>query len=593
MLQSWNEIFSTKHSRLSINNMPIKPLSQDLRNKIAAGEVVERPASVVKELIENSVDAGSSEVSIIIEKGGHQLIQVTDNGGGITPEDMNLAVQRYTTSKIETVDDLFNINSLGFRGEALASIASVSEMELVSCANGDGGFAIGINNGEAGEMKPAEPIPGTRIDVRNLFYNTPARKKFLKSHRVEFRQIVQMLKRYALAYPEVAFKLIHDEKDILNLQSESLKERIDNVLDPTYSSNVLEVNIIKGDFAVSGFIGNLNLVRSRPGEQYIFLNRRFIKQRLLNNAVYGAYRSLLKRGEYPFYVLNLVQPPDQIDVNVHPMKIEVRFKDEWRLYHVLKSAVEDALGSILETIPDFKKDVDFFPDYTSGALQEKLTLPNVETTIQQNLARAKTYVDTIPDRKSSEEDVSSGKMWQIHEKYIVSQINSGLVIIDQHVAHERVLYEDALAAFDSSPLGAQTLLFPETLEFSADEFSVLLEIIPSLNQLGFRMKEFGKNTVMVEAIPSEMVWGNEKMIIREIIDSFLENKKKYSSWQEGLAASYSCHAAVKAGDPLTIQEMQALVNRLFSTEHPYYCPHGRPIIVQLSIEELDKRFERI
>ena len=488
---------------------------------------------------------------------------------------------------------LFNINSLGFRGEALASIASVSEMELVSCANGDGGFAIGINNGEAGEMKPAEPIPGTRIDVRNLFYNTPARKKFLKSHRVEFRQIVQMLKRYALAYPEVAFKLIHDEKDILNLQSESLKERIDNVLDPTYSSNVLEVNIIKGDFAVSGFIGNLNLVRSRPGEQYIFLNRRFIKQRLLNNAVYGAYRSLLKRGEYPFYVLNLVQPPDQIDVNVHPMKIEVRFKDEWRLYHVLKSAVEDALGSILETIPDFKKDVDFFPDYTSGALQEKLTLPNVETTIQQNLARAKTYVDTIPDRKSSEEDVSSGKMWQIHEKYIVSQINSGLVIIDQHVAHERVLYEDALAAFDSSPLGAQTLLFPETLEFSADEFSVLLEIIPSLNQLGFRMKEFGKNTVMVEAIPSEMVWGNEKMIIREIIDSFLENKKKYSSWQEGLAASYSCHAAVKAGDPLTIQEMQALVNRLFSTEHPYYCPHGRPIIVQLSIEELDKRFERI
>ena len=312
--------------------MHIKPLSEDLRNKIAAGEVVERPASVVKELIENSLDAGATEISIVIEKGGHQLIQVSDNGGGIAPDELETAVHRYTTSKIETVDDLFNINSLGFRGEALASIASVSEMQLASCANGDGGFLINIYDGEAGKMEPSEPVSGTRIDVRNLFYNTPARKKFLKSQRVEFRQIVQMVKRYALAYPEVAMKLIHDEKEILNLQSESFKERIDNVLDPTYSQNILEVNSLKGDFSVSGFVGNLNLVRSRPGEQYIFLNRRFIKHRLLNNAVYSAYRSLVKRGEYPFFALNLVQPTDQIDVNVHPMKIEVRFRDEWRVY---------------------------------------------------------------------------------------------------------------------------------------------------------------------------------------------------------------------------------------------------------------------
>jgi len=574
--------------------MHIKPLSEDLRNKIAAGEVVERPASVVKELIENSLDAGATEISIVIEKGGHQLIQVSDNGGGIAPDELETAVHRYTTSKIETVDDLFNINSLGFRGEALASIASVSEMQLASCANGDGGFLINIYDGEAGKMEPSEPVSGTRIDVRNLFYNTPARKKFLKSQRVEFRQIVQMVKRYALAYPEVAMKLIHDEKEILNLQSESFKERIDNVLDPTYSQNILEVNSLKGDFAVSGFVGNLNLVRSRPSEQYIFLNRRFIKHRLLNNAVYSAYRSLVKRGEYPFFALNLVQPTDQIDVNVHPMKIEVRFKDEWRLYHVLKSAVEEALGDILDTIPDFKSGSDFFNDISPRDLQASLTLPNVETSIQTNLERAKTYMESIPEKKEEAADpVTSGNLWQIHEKYIVSQINSGLVIIDQHVAHERVLYEDALGAFESNPLSAQTLLFPETLEFSADDFSVLLEILPSLNQLGFRMKEFGTNTVLVEAIPSEMAWGNEKTILREIMDSYMENKTKYSSWQDSLAASYSCHAAVKAGDSLTIQEMQVLVNRLFSTEHPYYCPHGRPIIVQLSLEELDKRFERI
>ena len=568
-------------------------LSTDLRNKIAAGEVVERPASVVKELVENSLDANATEITIVIEKGGHQLIQVSDNGGGISPDDMNLAVERYTTNKIETIDDLFNINSLGFRGEALASIASVSEMEMTSCINSDGGFAVSILDGEAGEIMPAEPVQGTRIDVRNLFYNTPARKKFLKSQRVEFRQIVAMARRYGLAYPEVAFKLYHDDKEILNIQSESLKERINNLLDPTYRDHLLEVNTVKGDFTISGYVGSLNLVRSRPGEQYIFLNRRFIKHRLLNNAVYSAYQSLLKRGEYPFYVLNLVQPADQVDVNVHPMKIEVRFKDEWRLYHVLKSAVADALRSILDTIPDFSKMETQFPEFGNSLQQATLSLSAVDTPIQQGLQRAKTYMDRLSEKKSEGEEVSTGNIWQIHDKYIVSQINSGLVIIDQHVAHERVLFEDALNAFEKAPLGAQTLLFPETLEFSADEFSVLLDILPNLNKLGFRMQEFGKNTVMVEAIPSEMVWGNEKTIIRDIMDSYLENKKKYSSWQEGLAASYSCHAAVKAGDPLTIQEMHALVNRLFATNHPYYCPHGRPIIVQLSIEELDKRFERI
>ncbi|MFQ6676954.1 MAG: DNA mismatch repair endonuclease MutL [Fidelibacterota bacterium] len=573
--------------------MVIKKLSSDLRNKIAAGEVVERPASVIKELVENSLDASASEITIVVEKGGHQLIQVTDNGGGISSDDLGLAVQRHSTSKIATLDDLFKINSLGFRGEALASIASVSDIELTSCVDGNNGYSIKVRNGEAEDLIPSEPVKGTRIDVYNLFYNTPARKKFLKSQRVEFRQIVQMVRRYGLAYPEVAFRLVHDEKEIINIQKETLKERIDNLLDPTYSNHLLDVNMVKGDFAVSGFVGNLNLLRSRPGEQYIFLNRRYIKHRLLTNAVYGAYQSLVKRGEYPFFVLNLVQPPEQVDVNVHPMKIEVRFNDEWRLYHVLKSAVSQALKSVLDTIPNFQSDAGLFPGFSNDMRQSSFTLPDTDTPIQQGLARAKTYMDTLSTKKNTDNEFISGNIWQIHEKYIVSQINSGLVIIDQHVAHERVLFEEALEAFEVAPLGAQTLLFPETLEFSTDEFSVLLDILPSLNRLGFRMKEFGKNTVLVEAIPSELGWGNEKAVIREIIDSFLENKKKYSSWQEGLAASYACHAAIKAGDPLSILEMQALVNRLFATKHPYYCPHGRPIIVQLSLDELDKRFERI
>lgn len=573
--------------------MKIKPLSPDLRNKIAAGEVVERPASVVKELVENSIDASASEILIVVEKGGQQLIQVADNGTGIQPEDLAVAVQRFTTSKIATVDDLFQINSLGFRGEALASIASVSEMEIVSSANGEQGFSINVMDGTASTIIPAEPVQGTKIAVRNLFYNTPARKKFLKSQREEYRQIVQMIRRYALAFPEIAFNLVHDEKEIFNLQSESLQDRIDHCFDPTYSSNVLDVNNIKGDFAVNGFVGNLNLVRSRPGEQYIFINRRYIRHRLLNNAIYSAYQSLVKRGEFPFFVLNLVLPPDQVDVNVHPMKIEVRFKDEWRMYHVLKSSVEQSLSSILDTIPDFKPGPILFPVTDQRRSQEKLSIPQYETALQTNLARAKSYVETFPEKMlAPDEPFAYSNMWQIHEKYIVSQINSGLVIIDQHVAHERILYEDALRAMDSHPLSAQTLLFPETMDFSADDFSVLLEILPSLNQLGFRLKEFGKHTVLIEAIPSEMAWGNEKKILHEIMDAFQENKSKHNSWQDNLAASYACHAAVKAGDTLNLQEMQALVNRLFATKHPYYCPHGRPIIVQLSLEELDKRFER-
>ena len=331
----------------------IKALSEDLRNKISAGEVVERPSSVVKELIENSLDAGSSEISIVIEKGGHHTIQVRDNGSGISPDDLPSSIKRFHTSKIETVDDLFSINTLGFRGEALSSIASISEMSILS-SNGNGeGAELPILNGAPGEVQPAADIGGTEITIRNLFYNTPARKKFLKTPRTELRKIVDVVRCYGLAFPDVEFRLVADDRDIFHVHAEPLEERIDNLLDPTYSRNLLPLNITKGDIALSGFVGNLNLVRSRPGEQYLFLNRRFIKDRLMNRAVYNAYESLIKRGEYPFFVINLLLPGDQVDVNVHPMKTEVRFKDEWRLFHILKSEVADALSSVLDTIPGF------------------------------------------------------------------------------------------------------------------------------------------------------------------------------------------------------------------------------------------------
>ena len=590
----------------------IKALSEDLRNKISAGEVVERPSSVVKELIENSLDAGSSEISIVIEKGGHHTIQVRDNGSGISPDDLPSSIKRFHTSKIETVDDLFSINTLGFRGEALSSIASISEMSILS-SNGNGeGAELPIVNGAPGEVQPAADIGGTEITIRNLFYNTPARKKFLKTPRTELRKIVDVVRCYGLAFPDVEFRLVADDRDIFHVHSEPLEERIDNLLDPTYSRNLLPLNITKGDIALSGFVGNLNLVRSRPGEQYLFLNRRFIKDRLMNRAVYNAYESLIKRGEYPFFVINLLLPGDQVDVNVHPMKTEVRFKDEWRLFHILKSEVADALSSVLDTIPGFdtsyqngeiNKGNDNSNLYSTTPRETIPTDPNqntLEFNSSDNLSpskvdilRARDYVTKLAEKPvNNQQSIATENIWQIHKKYIVSEVNSGLVIIDQHVAHERILYEDALKAFESTSMASQTLLFPETLEFSPDDFDALFDVLPYLEKIGFKIKKQDNLSIKIDAIPSEMAIGNEREVIREILDNFLKERKKYSSFQEGIAAMFACKAAIKAGDSLMREEMQELVNRLFSTKHPYYCPHGRPIIVQMSLDELDGRFER-
>lgn len=586
-------------------------LNQELRNKISAGEIVERPASVVKELLENSLDAGATEIVVVVEKGGHRSIQVRDNGTGMSPEELPLSILPYHTSKIKSIDDLSSIDTLGFRGEALASIASVSQFSICSSNGVNSGSTIIVENGLTGTPQPAPKIKGTEVTIKNLFYNTPARKKFLKTPRTELRKIVDIVRRYGLGFPEVSFKLISDNRNIFVLYSEALENRIDKLLDPTYSKNLLPLTIVKGDYVFSGFVGNLNLVRKRPGEQYIFLNRRFIKDRLLNSSVYKAYESLVKRGEYPFFLINLVIPPDQVDVNVHPMKTEVRFKDEWRIFNVIKSGVSESIGGLIKTIPDFT------PSFTQVSTESKQaglfssnSLTNVESSpINEtknsdlffnqnrsinNLERAKNYVSKLAEfTENPNQKLEMGEIWQIHRRYIVSQIKSGLVIIDQHVAHERVLYEDALNAFESTSMASQTLLFPEVIEFSSDDFDILIDILPYLEKIGFRVEKKGEYSIRIIAIPSAINWGNERKVIREIIDHYIQNQKKYSSHQEALAASFACKAAVKSGDELTSEEMQQLVNLLFSTEHPYYCPHGRPIIIKLSLEELDKRFERI
>ena len=579
--------------------MDIKLLSEDLQNKISAGEVVERPASVIKELLENSLDAGSKKINIVIEQGGHQLIQVRDDGRGIPKNQIPLAIKRFHTSKIEKLDDLFSINTLGFRGEALASIASVAHLSIISSYESDEGAELSIVNGKLGNLVPAPNIGGTQITIRDLFYNTPARRKFLKTTRTEGRKIIDMVRRFGLSRPSIGFTLVVDGKKIIELFPEKFDERIGSLFDNTYKRNLIPIEIAKTDYIFSGYVGNLNLIRKRYGEQFIFMNGRYIKDRLLNSAVYSAYQSLVKRGEYPFFVINIQMPYDQVDVNVHPMKTEVRFHDEWRVYHVLKSGVNESLSKILNTIPNFQKNnsnVDSFFQVSTKQSGFRFNSGHSEEINNSNIDkvdRAKTYASNLVSNNDELEDFNIERIWQIHKRYIVSEINSGLVIIDQHVAHERVLYEECLAAFESKVVSSQTLLFPEEINFAKDEYDILLEIFPYLKKIGFKIREGEDSKIYVEATPADISWGEEKKIIKEIIDEFISTRKTYSSYKEALAASYACKAAVKAGDIMTNSEMMVLVNRLFSTEHPYYCPHGRPIIIQLSLDELDRRFERI
>ena len=571
----------------------IKLLSDDLKNKIAAGEVVERPASVVKELIENSLDSGATEIHVIVKGGGNVSVQVIDNGVGLEKDDLLIAFARHSTSKIESVEDLSTIDTLGFRGEALSSIASVSKVKALSSVNGeDSGYEISVSGGEISQPEPVALSKGTAISVSDLFFSIPARRKFLKSAQVELRHIIRTVRRFGLCQPNVRFTLTADDKEVMTLAPMNFIDRIAAVHDPSYRENLLEVNHQAGLFAITGYVGNLNLIRKRRGEQNLFLNGRYIVNKLLNSAIYSAYQSLVSRGEFPFFVITLEVPLDTVDVNVHPMKIEVRFRDEWRVYHALKTAVTEALNDILSTVPDFLKPSESFP--SSGG-QAGFSFPQSTSSAilsRQSIERAKSYVQTMGETQTEEEGVNLENIWQVHTKYIVSEIKSGLVVIDQHVAHERVLFEQAMDAMEGNPLPSQSLLFPEVVELPIEDFSTLLELLPYLEKIGFRMKEFGKNTVMIEGVPSELGWGNEREVLTEIIDTYRNQQKAQPSFMEAVAASFACKAAVKAGDVLTQEEMQSLVDRLFATQHPYYCPHGRPIMVNLSLDELDRRFER-
>ena len=591
-------------------------LESSLVDQIAAGEVIDRPASVLKELIENSLDSGADNIEVHVIKGGHELIQVSDNGCGMSQEDLKLAFMRHATSKIKYLEDLNSITTLGFRGEALPSIASVSMFTAVSSEKDSNGYEIKINGSEEKSFKPAAGLSGTTCKVQNLFYNTPARRKFLKKPETEQSVINSMMRRFMLSRPEVAFKMISNNKIVYDVPAQNLSERINSIYGSAFKNGILPVELKKDPYIVTGFTGNLSLVKKRPGEQYIFLNGRFIKNRLLNSAIFSAYQSLIQRGEFPFFVMFLEMPPDLFDVNVHPAKLEVRFVNEWQIYHVIKTSITMVLQDILKVIPDYKT-YQHFPEYTpneTGSLNlEKAPSGSITQFEQAHHKRLDTDVADLFDKNEAQlqdahfrmestldaikvhnEDLHpvSDHIWQIHRKYLITEIKSGLIIIDQHVAHERVLFEEAKKAIEGQGFPSQTVLFPQTLKLQPEEYDSLLEITHYLNKIGFRFREFGENTVIIDEIPPDINWGNESQIIREILDQYIAVKNINPSFIDQIAAIYACKSAIKAGDQLKPEERIHLIDRLFSTDHPYYCPHGRPIIINLSINELDQRFER-
>jgi DNA mismatch repair protein MutL len=612
-------------------------LSPELSNKIAAGEVVQRPAAVVKELIENSIDAKAKRISIIVKDAGKALIQVVDDGEGMSEQDASLAFRRHATSKIHSASDLEEIRTLGFRGEALASIAAVAQVELKTRTDSDDlATHIRIEGSETIEKSKSALERGTNITVRNLFYNTPARRNFLKTRHTELKNITDVIMRMAIAYPEIEWFYASDDEVMLDLKPQIVDRRVAEVFGNSQFGSMFKFDDANELMTVNGFLGKPNFARKSRIEQFVFLNRRFIFSRMINHAVFQAYEHLLEKGSFPFFILNLTIDPKKIDVNVHPSKMEVKFENESNVYRIILSVVRKALAAN-DLIPSMSfRDGNAVSPFDAKFLfngQAWKQGGNDQTgapvfPLHPDVRTVEQSVPTIPniiglkDIQSSESnsesplpfDASSSSLnrvlaqrsapdqlqipeskpiWQAHNKYIISQIHNGLMIIDQHAAHERILYERVMANFENTLPSSQQLLFPETVDLGASDYSLAKELLPDLVRLGFDMRLFGKNTVVIDGIPADVRIGNEKKILQEVLDEFKNNEHTgVKDVRDNLAKSFACKAAIKAGDRLNITEMVVLIEHLFLAKMPYVCPHGRPVILRIPLEELDKRFGR-
>lgn len=593
----------------------IKLLPEAIANQIAAGEVIQRPASVVKELLENAIDAKASTIKLIIKNAGKTLIQVIDNGVGMSDTDARMSFERHATSKIKKTDDLFNIRTMGFRGEALASMASIAEVEMKTRQlQSDIATRLVVKSSEVVEQGYCQAEPGTSISVKHLFYNIPARKKFLKSDSVELKHLLNEFKKVALAHPEVGFTVLHNDNELYNLPEGSLKKRLLNLFRRTYEDKLIRIEEETGVVSITGFIGDPDISKKVRDEQYLFVNKRYFKSNYLNHAVRTAYQNLNEEGQHPFHVLFLEVDPGSIDINIHPSKHEVKFDDERLIYNYLKVAVRHGLGRYsLSPQLDFENQNQSLPQQRREKDHNPMLASRVRTAPikrgWQNLYSDMEIMDISEDKQdpSGEEplilasaatgdllsehlDTEVKKPSQLHNAYILVQIKSGMIIMDQHRAHRRVLYEQYLRNLDNNPESIQKQLFPITLTVDKDKVAMLTELAPSLRPLGFEVEAFGGETFIVHGIPAGLTENNIPSIIEKLLDQYVQNLNLDYSKNENLARSLAKSSAIRNGQVLSTEEMSTLINELFACQYPYTEPGGKKCFITFELKDVEKMF---
>jgi DNA mismatch repair protein MutL len=603
-------------------------LPDNIANQIAAGEVIQRPASAVKELLENAVDAGATEIKLIIQDAGKSLIQVIDNGGGMSETDARMCFERHATSKIKNIEDLFHIKTMGFRGEALASIAAVAQVELKTKRTDDEtGVYIEVENSAVKKQEPIAVVNGTSIAMKNLFFNVPARRNFLKSNAAEMRHIVDEFTRVALSFPDIFFSLTANGQQLFHLEAGSLKQRIVQLLGNNYNAKLVTVKEDTDYMNIYGFVGKPETAKKTRGDQYFFVNNRFIKSAYLNHAVMNPYQEMIAADSFPMYVLFIDLDPTQIDVNVHPTKQEIKFEDEKIVYAFVQSAVRHALAQFSVT-PTLDFDLDASIQQLSS-IQQPFTEEKKSAAASSSLFKGFTqkhqahfiepskkaelrhwkdfYEDTEPGTRSIEQpkDTDTGgathqslltthqdaELTQLLNTYIVTPSPKGFILIHQQAAHERVLYEQLKAVGDGKKIAVQRSMFPVTLELAPADAVILQELMSDLHDLGYLIEPFGKNSFVIQGTPADLEAGNEKNIIDALLEQYkhFSNELKFSK-REKLVRSLARQQAIKTGIRLTEREMKQLVNDLFACEQVNISPDGNPTYLEFKQEQLEKMF---
>ncbi len=592
----------------------IKLLPEHVANQIAAGEVIQRPASVVKELLENAIDAGSTQITLLIKEGGKTLIQVIDNGKGMSASDARMCWERHATSKISAAEDIFNIRTMGFRGEALASIASIAQVELkTKRAEDTVGTLIQIEASEVKKQESFAGVTGTSLTIKNLFFNIPARRNFLKSNPVETRHIMDEFTRVSLANPEIAFSMYNNDSEVYVLPAGTLQQRIQNLFGYKSPEQILPVDEETTIVSIQGFVGKPEYSKKTRGEQFFFVNKRFIKDPYLNHAVASCYENLMPKDQFPFYVLHIDIDPSHIDVNVHPTKTEIKFEDERSVYQIVRAVAKKSIGQHyhvptyepasddtflnLSTTPSYPSQNVGNASKTDPFTRNTFSKPAEKQDWQELFNVMNKQHDVVgkgfaPQRQESEQQhqlvnaVQTRQVMQIHQSMVIAQIKSGILLIDQQAAHERVLYERYLLALANNPVASQQKLFPKTVTLQPADEQLLLEMLTEIRALGFDINEFGKHTFAVNGVPAELNYSNEHDLIMQLIEGYKNQSGLAIQKSEKVARTLAKRAATQAGTTLSSDEMNRLIDELFACKEPNYAPDGKPCLTTLSMVQL-------